>query len=115
MLLDLWIRVSLPLLRIIIFGKHSPSWSRIQTVKTSFWRNFNIKKATDNIRIAWAEVTQSRVNGVRRKIWLDIVTDFHGFETEEISNASHAIIDMARCVAFEEMDEASVKNCFSPI
>jgi hypothetical protein len=44
-----------------------------------FWRNFNIKKATDSIGDAWTEVTQSCMNGVWRKIWPDIVTDFHGF------------------------------------
>jgi hypothetical protein len=76
-----------------------------------FWRNFNIKKATDNTGDAWAEVMQSCMNGVWRKIWPDVVTDFHGFEPEEkISKSRHAIIDMARFVGFEDVDEANVKE-----
>jgi hypothetical protein len=72
-----------------------------------FWRNCNIKKAIDNIGDAWAEVTQSCMNGVWRMISPDAVTDFHGFEPEEvISNPSSAIVDMARSVGFEERDEA---------
>jgi hypothetical protein len=74
-----------------------------------FWRNF--KKTIDNIGDAWAEVTQSCMNGVWRKIWPDVVIDFHGFEPEEeISNSRHAIIDMARSLGFEEVNEANVKE-----
>jgi hypothetical protein len=48
---------------------------------------------------------------VWRKIWPDVVTDFHGFEPEEeISNSRCAIIDMARSLGFEEVDEANVKE-----
>jgi hypothetical protein len=77
-----------------------------------FWRNFNIKKVNDNTRDAWAEVTtQSCMNGVWRKIWPDVVTDFHGFEPEEeISNSRRAIIDMAMSLGYEEVDEANVKE-----
>jgi hypothetical protein len=49
--------------------------------------------------------------GIWRKIWPHVVTDFHGFEPEEeISNSRHAIVDMARSLGFEEVDEASVKE-----
>jgi hypothetical protein len=76
-----------------------------------FWRNFNIKKAIDNIGDVWGEVMQSCMNEVWRKIWPDVVTDFHGFEPEEeINNSRHAIVDMARSLGFEEVDEANVKE-----
>jgi hypothetical protein len=75
-----------------------------------FWRNFNIKKAIDNTGDAWAEVTQSCMNGVWRKIWPDVVTDFHGFEPEEeISNSRRAVVDMVRSLGFE-VDEANVNE-----
>jgi hypothetical protein len=43
--------------------------------------------------------------------WPDVVTDFHGFEPEEeTSNSRRSIIDMARSLEFEEVDEANVKE-----
>jgi glutamate synthase domain-containing protein 3 len=51
------------------------------------------------------------MNGVWSKIWPDVVTDFHGFEPEEeISNSRRVIVDMARSLGFEEVDEANVKE-----
>jgi hypothetical protein len=51
------------------------------------------------------------MNGVWRNIWPDVATDFHDFEPEEeISNSRRAIIDMARSLGFEEVDEANVKE-----
>jgi NH3-dependent NAD+ synthetase len=56
-------------------------------------------------------VTQSCIDGAWRNIWPDVVTDFHGFEPEEeISNSRRAIVDMARSLGFEEVDEANVKE-----
>jgi hypothetical protein len=68
--------------------------SEDQFLVKDFCRNFNIKKVIDNIGDAQAEVTQSCMNGAWRKIWPDVVTDFHGFEPEEdISNSKRVVVD----------------------
>jgi hypothetical protein len=115
LLSNLWIRVSCHFQELYLqktftqLVKDTDGEDRL-SVK-DFWRNFNIKKAINNIGDAWADVTQSCMNGVLRKIWPHVVTDFHGFEPEdEISNSRRAIIDMARSLGFEEAEEANVKE-----
>jgi hypothetical protein len=57
-----------------------------------FWKNFNIKKAIDNIGDAWTEVSQSCMKGVRKNIW-PYVTDTHDFDPEiELSNSRRDIV-----------------------
>ena len=34
-----------------------------------YWRNYNILKAIDNIKMAWEEVTVLCIKGVWNKIW----------------------------------------------
>jgi hypothetical protein len=72
-----------------------------------FWNNFNIKNAIDNIAYAWAEVTQSCMKGVW-KIWpeLSCSSDFN--PENELSNSRQDIIDMARAVGFEDVEQANV-------
>jgi hypothetical protein len=73
-----------------------------------FWKNFNIKKATNNIGDAWKEVSQSRMKGVWKKNW-PYITDSHDFDPEiEIPNSRRDIVDSARAVWFEDVDEANV-------
>jgi hypothetical protein len=51
------------------------------------WKNFNIKNAIDNIAYEWAEVTQSCMKGVWKKIWpeLSCSSDFN--PKNELSNS----------------------------
>jgi hypothetical protein len=51
------------------------------------------------------------VNGVWRKIWPHVVTDFHGFEPEvEINKSRYAPVDMARTAGYEEVEKANVEE-----
>ena len=72
-----------------------------------FWKNI-IKNAIDNIAYAWAEVTQSCMKGVWKKIWpeLSCSSDFN--PENELSNSRQDIVDMARSVGFEDVDQANV-------
>jgi hypothetical protein len=73
-----------------------------------FWKNFNIKKAIDNIGDSWTEVSQSCMKGVWKEIW-PYVTDSHDSDPEiELSNSRRDIIDSARAAGFEDVDEANV-------
>jgi hypothetical protein len=78
-----------------------------------FWRNFNIKKASDNTGDAQAEMLQFCMNGVWENIWHDIATDFHSFNPEEeTGNLRHDFVRMASTVGSEDIDEANVAESF---
>jgi hypothetical protein len=47
------------------------------------------------------------VSGVLRSIWPDAVTDFHGFDPEEEIVSSMHVIDVAKTIGFEIVDEAN--------
>lgn len=56
---------------------------------------------------------QSCMNGICRNILPDVVTDFHGFDPEEeIEESRYPIVDMARTIGFEDVDEAIVNTLF---
>jgi hypothetical protein len=84
--------------------------SEDQVSLKDFWRNFNFKMTNNNIGDAWAEVMQSCMIGIWRKIWPGVITDFHDFEPEEVSSSRCAVVDVACSVGFEEVGEASVKE-----
>jgi hypothetical protein len=53
------------------------------------------------------------MNGVWINICPDVVTDFHGSDPEEkIGNSGHTIVDIARTIGFEDVDEAVVDRLF---
>ena len=45
-----------------------------------FWKDYNIYKAIKDMDFAWREVTAVTMNGVCKKLCLQFVHDFHGFE-----------------------------------
>jgi hypothetical protein len=56
-----------------------------------FCRDFNTRKVTDNTGDAWAEMSQSCMNGVWRNIWPDVL-NFHGFDPGEVIGSSRCAI-----------------------
>ncbi|KYO47120.1 BEN domain-containing protein 6 isoform A [Alligator mississippiensis] len=74
-----------------------------------FWKAFNNKMAIDIIGDIWNDVTQQCLNGVWKNIWSAVMNDFQGFAADEfISDARHDIVEMAKSVGFEQVNEENV-------
>ena len=43
------------------------------------WKRYTLKDAINNIAASWEEASQSTLNGLWHKLWLNMVNDFHGF------------------------------------
>ena len=67
-----------------------------------FWKEFNIKKAVDNIGHSWAEITLTNMNRVWKNIWPECTTD--DFLGESVPEIKQEIVEMAREAGFNEVE-----------
>ncbi|XP_056665822.1 tigger transposable element-derived protein 1-like [Monodelphis domestica] len=66
------------------------------------WRDYNIMKAIDSIRIAWAEVNSHCLSGVWRKVWPDLANSFFEVESEILAITTE-VAHLAKLVGCEEV------------
>ncbi|XP_068919169.1 tigger transposable element-derived protein 1-like isoform X2 [Petaurus breviceps papuanus] len=66
------------------------------------WKDYNIMKAIDNIKIAWAEVNSHCLSSVWRKVWPDLANDFFEVESEILAITTE-VANVAKLVGFEEV------------
>ncbi|XP_036596148.1 tigger transposable element-derived protein 1-like [Trichosurus vulpecula] len=66
------------------------------------WKDYNIMKAIDNIKIAWAEVNSHCLSGVWRKVWPDLAKDFFEVESEILAITTE-VTHVANLVGFDEV------------
>ncbi|XP_046389310.1 tigger transposable element-derived protein 1-like [Ischnura elegans] len=75
-----------------------------------FWRKINIKHAIDIVAEAWAAVSSTCMNGVRKNVWPDCV-HFKGFDVgENVSLLKSDILTFSRKVGFEEVNEEEAED-----
>ncbi|XP_027700865.1 tigger transposable element-derived protein 1-like isoform X1 [Vombatus ursinus] len=73
------------------------------------WKDYNIMKAIDNIKIAWAEVNSHCLSGVWRKVWPDLADDFFEVESEILAITTE-VAHVAKLVGFEEVTLDAVQE-----
>ncbi|XP_051825075.1 tigger transposable element-derived protein 1-like isoform X1 [Antechinus flavipes] len=66
------------------------------------WKDYNIMKAIDNIKISWAEVNSHYLSSVWRKVWPDLENDFFEVESEILAIATE-VEHLAKLLGFEEV------------
>ncbi|XP_043830605.1 tigger transposable element-derived protein 1-like [Dromiciops gliroides] len=76
--------------------------SNKQLTIREIWKDYNIMKAIDNIKIAWAEVNSHCLSGVWRKVWPDLANDFFEVESEILAITTE-VARMAKLLGFEEV------------
>ena len=80
-------------------------------VVMKYWSSFNLKNAIYVLQEAWECVTEKCIQGAWRKLCPNLVPDFAGFDmvTEE-ARLRKELLDHARQVGFDELDDAEVTN-----
>nr|XP_020830675.1 tigger transposable element-derived protein 1-like isoform X2 [Phascolarctos cinereus] len=73
------------------------------------WKDYNIMKAIDNIKIAWAEVNSLCLSGVWRKVWPDLANAFFEVESEILAITTE-VAHVAKLVGFEEVTLDAVQE-----
>uniref|UniRef100_UPI00358DF661 tigger transposable element-derived protein 1-like isoform X2 n=1 Tax=Myxine glutinosa TaxID=7769 RepID=UPI00358DF661 len=75
------------------------------TIK-EFWQEFNIRKALENIKDSWAELSASTMSGVWRNVWPECVHYLKDFV--DLPAIRTQIVDLAKEAGFNEVDEDDV-------
>lgn len=78
-----------------------------------FWKQFNIKKATDIISDSWQEITPICMNGVWRKIWPECIDKHNDVSFDDTPHVVQDMIATAKYHNFEGMDKADVEELLS--
>jgi hypothetical protein len=74
-----------------------------------YWRGYNILKAIDNVAKAWEEVTESCMNGVWCKLWLECVQDCQGFK-DVVPSVDCGNRNLARKAGFRELESENIEE-----
>lgn len=76
-------------------------------IKKELWRNYHIMNAIDNISESWEELPLSAMNQAWEKLWPECVHESVSIQ-ETVSDIQKNIIDIAKHVGFDELDESDV-------
>ena len=90
--------------RLLFHAIDGPSQESI----SSFWKNFNIKKAVENIGEAWEDVTNISIKFAWRKVWPDVCHHFTGFEVQE--SITRDIVQLANQAGLTAVDINDVEE-----
>ena len=90
--------------RLLFHAIDGPSQESI----SSFWKNFNMKKAVENIGEAWEDVTNNSIKFAWRKVWPDVCHDFTGFEVQE--SITRDIVQLANQAGLTAVDINDVEE-----
>ena len=82
-----------------------------QMTANELWKSFTIKSTRCNVEESWKEVTRSCMSGV----WGTLCPQFvHGFKrfsvNNDMSKTRYNIIEMAKAVTFDELEEGDVEE-----
>ena len=77
----------------------------------TFWKNYDIKKAIDNISIAWKSVTTSNL----KNVWNSLLTGrkINLCENDEIDTTISEIVTMGYSIGFTDLDSVNVMHCLN--
>lgn len=74
-----------------------------------FWNSYNIMHATENISMAWKEVTSNCMNGVWCKVWPEARYDFNRFD-DASSDITRDIVNLASDAGMDEVNADDVEE-----
>ncbi|XP_055374920.1 tigger transposable element-derived protein 1-like [Condylostylus longicornis] len=76
------------------------------SIKT-FWKNYNIKDAVENISESWKELKSTTMNHVWKKIWPECIKTTDA-EVNFLPEVRQNILDLAHDLGFEDLNESDV-------
>ncbi len=76
---------------------------------TDFWKNYNVRNATDNIDLAWSEHTVSKMRAVWKNILPHCSNDFVGFEPQ-VEKVVENIVQIGKELGFQNVDNENVHD-----
>ena len=83
----------------------------LKNVVRCHWWEFTIRNAIWHDRDAWKEVTQSCIHGGWKKLCLQYVVDFRGFDlAEKLSEERLKCLELVKKVGLDELEEEDVNS-----
>ena len=80
------------------------------------WKSYTICNALWNVCDAWKEVTESCISGSWKKLCLELVVDFRGFDlSERLSEECLKCLELARRVGLDEIEENDVDSLLESV
>ena len=77
---------------------------------TSFWKNFTLKNAIENIDDAWTQVPQTAMNGVWKKVWPQCVTTTPADLNKSIDDEVNEMVQLAHHGGFSDVSTEDIQE-----